>query len=259
MKTRSLSPGTFAITIHRGVFAFLIALVAAPGVGRAEHGVHTVSYSNGIDAPVVIADEGPGDDNPLEHEIEVNFSLEDPIGDDWIASGTIHATTTDPAGATLVVTDTTIKNITGNQVIAAQILVSHVLPPFVLLDGAYVAHIDGSFDNDAPFDLGTLSLDFSASITGKSLGGQGFQVSLVPPPKLFDWTGNPVQQDTIIAQNQNFIFYIDELDNTINFFDSASILPVAPVPSMSVTARIALPIAMGLLGLVIWRSRAVIQ
>ena len=70
MKTRSLSPGTFATTIHRGVFAFLIALLAAPGVGRADHGIHTVSYSNGIDAPVVIADEGPGDDNPLEHEIE---------------------------------------------------------------------------------------------------------------------------------------------------------------------------------------------
>ena len=72
-------------------FVFVILFAVAPGVARA---LNSVSYSNGIDPAVVITDGGLGDDNMFDDEITVDFTLEDPIGDDWVATGTIYATTT---------------------------------------------------------------------------------------------------------------------------------------------------------------------
>jgi hypothetical protein len=191
--------------------------------------VHTISYSNGVDPPIVVADGDPADVDPDADEIEVHFTLADGVGNDWEASGTILATTTDPAGATFVVTGTTIRNISGNQVIAAQIITTHDFPPFVSLTQLYTAHVDGSFDKIGGGILGNLSLAYSASMTGTALGGDFFMGGLVAAPILFDWTGLPMHQDTIIQQRQDFTFYIDELDNTINLFNSATILPAVTV------------------------------
>jgi len=199
------------------------------GSGTATAAVHTVSYSNGIDPPTIVCDGDAADIDPDTDEIEVHFTLADGAADDWVASGVILATTTDPAGATLVVTETTIQNITGNQIIAAQIIVRHDFLPFVSLTQMYTAHVDGSFDKFGAGPLGNLILNFSASMTGKALGGVNFMEGLVAGPILFDWTGLPQHEDTIIRQTETFIFYMDELNNTINLFDSATILPTSTV------------------------------
>jgi len=221
---RCLNP---AIVARRTLPALLIVILASPELAPAV--VHTVSYSNVIDPPIVVADGDPADVDPAPDKIEVHFMLQDPVGNDWVASGVILATTTDPAGATLVVTNTTIQNITGNYVLGAQIHVSHDFPPLVSFTQQYVAHIDGSFDRVGGGQLGNLTLDYSASITGNSLGGQGFAAHLVPAPKLFDWTGLPKHEDTVINQTEHFIFYMDQLDDTINLFNSATVLPLATV------------------------------
>jgi hypothetical protein len=223
----SIGRPNLAIVARLALPSVLLVILASPGL--APGAVHTVSYSNVIDPPVVVADGDPGDFDFDPDEIEVHFMLEDPIGDDWVATGVILATTTDPAGATLVVTNTTIQNVTGNYVLGAQIIVSHDFPPLVSFTQQYVAHVDGSFDKVGGGLLGSLTLNYSASITGNSLGGQGFAANLVPAPKFFDWTGLPKHEDTVINQTEHFIFYIDELDNTINLFDSATILPFASV------------------------------
>lgn len=206
------------------VFAGLLA-VSSTALGA----LHTVSYSNGVDPPIVVADGAVGVDMDTDaDEIEVHFTLQDGIANDWVASGIIRATTTDPNGATLVVTETTIQNVSGEQV-NAQIFVNHDFPPVVTLATDYIAHIDGSFDKIGGGLLGNLTLIYGASITGAGLGGQNFMAGLVAAPVLFSWTGLPVHQDTIIHQAQDFIFYMDELDNTINLFNSATILPVGTV------------------------------
>jgi hypothetical protein len=204
----------------------LFVILTSPRLAGA---AHTISYSNAIDPPIVVADGDPADLNKFDDEIEVHFMLEDPVGDDWVATGIIRASTTDPSGATLVVTGTTIQNITGNYVLGAQIIVNHDFPPLVSFTQQYIAHVDGSFDKIGGGLLGNLTLDYSASMTGNWLGNQGFAAHLVPAPKFFDWTGLPKHEDTVINQMQHFIFYIDELDNTINLFDSATILPMATV------------------------------
>ena len=112
---------------------------------------------------------------------------------------------------------------------AAHIIVNHDFPPFVSLTQMYTAHIDGSFDKVGGGLLGNLILNFNASMTGKNLGGVNFMDGLIAAPVLFDWTGLPMHEDTIIQQNQTFIFYMDELDNTINLFNSATILPTTTV------------------------------
>jgi hypothetical protein len=217
----------FGITAGQLGLITLIGLFA--GSGTATAAVHTVSFSNGVDPPTVVCDGDPADLDPDTDEIEVHFSLADGVADDWVASGVILATTTDPAGATLIVTETTIQNITGNQIIAAQIIVSHDFLPFVSLTQMYTAHVDGSFDKFGAGPLGNLILNFSAAMTGKSLGGVNFMDGLVAGPILFDWTGLPQHEDTIIQQTETFVFYMDELDNTINLFDSATILPTSTV------------------------------
>jgi hypothetical protein len=193
--------------------------------GTALAAVHTISYSNGVDPPIVVGDGDAADVDPDADEIEVHFTLADGVGNDWVASGIILATTTNPAGATFVVTGTTIQNISGQQIIGAQIICTHDFAPFVSLTQQYTAHVDGSFDKIGGGILGNLSLAYSASMTGTALGGQLFMDGLVAAPVLFDWTGLPMHQDTIIQQRQDFTFYMDELDNTINLFNSATILP----------------------------------
>jgi hypothetical protein len=195
----------------------------------ASAALHTVSYSNGVDPAFVVCDGDPEDLDPDIDEIEVHFALADGVADDWVATGVILATTTDPAGATLVVTETTIQNITGNQIVAAHIIVNHDFAPFVSLTQMYTAHIDGSFDKIGGGAIGNFTLNFNATMTGKALGGMNFMGGLVAMPVLFDWTGLPMHEDTIIQQTETFIFYMDELDNTINLFDSATILPTPPV------------------------------
>ena len=49
-------------------------------------------------------------------------------------------------------------------------------------------------------------------------------------------------------------FYIDGLDDTINFFNSATIQPVTAVPSMGKAAQLALVLAIGL-GIVVSRKQ----
>lgn len=202
-----------------------LVLAGFPGMCGVAHAVNCISFSNGVDPPFVVCDGDPNDDNGLADEISVDFTLADGVNNDWVASGTILATTTNPAGATLVVTDTRIQNITGNQIIAAQIIVTHDFPPFVSLTQQYTAHIDGAFDRVGGGLLGTLSLAYSASMTGSALGGDFFMASAVQAPVPFNWTGLPFHQDTIIQQRQEFVFYIDELDNTIDLYNSATILP----------------------------------
>ena len=48
-------------------------------------------------------------------------------------------------------------------------------------------------------------------------------------PQVFDGTSLPLHLDTVNRQTERFIFYIDELDNVINLFDSSNILPTTPV------------------------------
>ena len=217
------------LRIRCGAIGFFVLAVTWCAASQAA--VHTVSFSNGVDPATVVCDGSPDDLDLDPDEIEVHFTLADGINDDWVASGVILATTTDPNGATLVVTETTIQNVTGNQVIGAQILVQHDFSPVVTLSTDYVAHIDGSFDKVGGGVLGNLILSYGATMTGASLGGTNFMggLVLVPPAVLFNWTGSPVHQDTIIQQRQDFIFYIDELDNTINLFNSATIMPSTTV------------------------------
>lgn len=255
MRFQTPSISSSASISHSRAFMLLIALFLAPGSASAQH---SVTYSNGIDPAIVVFDGDASDLNPIPKEIEIHFTLEDGEFDNWIATGVILATTTDPSGATLVVTDTTIQNITGEQVLGAQIVVEHDFPPVVTLTTDYVAHIDGSFDKIGGGELDTFTLNFSAQMTGKFLGQMGFQQNMGTAPQLFDWTGTPVHQDTIIHQRQHFIFYIDGLDNTINFFDSATISPtVGGVPAMDSAARLVLVVVMGTIGIAIWRLRFV--
>lgn len=210
--------------------AFLALLGSIVWSGAAMAALHTISYSNGIDPPIVVCDDDPADIDKTPGKIEVQFNLADGAGDDWVASGVILATTTDPAGATLVVTGTTIQNITGNYIVAAHIIVNHDMPPVVSLTSNYTAHVDGSFDKIGGGPLGNFTLNFNAAITGMDLGGVNFMSNLEPMgPILFNWTGLPKHQDTIIRQTQTFVFYMDALDNTINLFDSATILPTSTV------------------------------
>ncbi len=228
MTIRSVRHFPGRISHHGKFLAVLVTLIAWPLAATAA--LHTVTYSNTIDPPTVVCDGDAADLDPDVGEIEVHYSLADPIADDWVATGTILATTTNPAGATLVVTDTTIRNVTGNQVLAAQILVEHDFLPLVSFTQQYVGHIDGSFDKVGGGILGNLILNWTATITGNTIANQGFPGGLVPAPVFFDWTGGPFHEDTVTRQTQEFIFYIDELDNTINFYDSATILPTeAPV------------------------------
>jgi len=221
------------IALHprAGIAFSCFTVLALTGLlpGGAQGAIHTVSYSNGVDPPTFVADGDAADMNPLVDEIEVHFTLADGVNNDWVASGVILATTTDPAGATFVVTNTTIQNITGNQIVAAQMVFDHDFAPFVSLTQMYTAHCDGSFDKVGGGILGTLSLAYSATITGIGLGGTLFMDGLVAAPVLFSWDGLPQHQDTIINQHQDFIFYMDEIDNTINLFNSASILPMTSV------------------------------
>ena len=209
----------------------LLTLIAAlSGPTTAAGATHTISYSNGVDPDIVVCDGDLADVDPDVDEIEVHFTLADGVNDDWVANGIILATTTDPTGATLVVTETTIQNITGNQIIAAHIIVDHDFAPFVTLTTDYIAHVDGSFDKVGGGPLGDYIFDFQATMTGIGLGGMNFAGGPFPMgPIPFDWTGLPTHQDTIINQRQTFIFYMDELDNTINLFNSATILPIGTV------------------------------
>jgi hypothetical protein len=95
----------------------------------------------------------------------------------------------------------------------------------------YEAHIDGAFDKVGGGILGNFILDYSAFINGfQPVGNFGINDGLKLAPILFDYTSLPVHEDTVIDQTQRLIFYMDELDNLIELFDSATILPVGPAP-----------------------------
>jgi hypothetical protein len=219
MTARWLGCAAFCLT--------LVPAVAAP---------NQVSYSNLIDPPVVVVDGALADLDPDPLEIRVEFDLDDP-GGDWTATGVILATTSDPNGATLVVTDTEIRNITGNYVAAAMIQVDHHFDPLVSFTQQYTAHVDGAFDKIGGGTLGNLSLANNATLNGAVPVGNFFFAGglvVVPPPQTFGDSSPPLHLDTVNRQTEHFVFYIDELDNVIRLFDSATILPAAgpAVPAM---------------------------
>jgi hypothetical protein len=234
--------------------AFVLLGTAPPAVAA----LNQVSYSNLIDPPVFVSDGDVEDLDPDPLEMRVAFDLADPNGD-WTATGVILATTSDPNGATLVVTDTEIRNVTGSPVIAAMIEVDHYFDPLVSFTQQYTAHIDGAFDKIGGGLLGNLSLVDSAKLNGAvTVGNFFFEAHLVEAPVTFDDTSPPLHLDTVNRQTERFVFYTDELDNVIRLFDSASILPepAMGVPAASGTHLLALVVLLvGALGFAIARRR----
>jgi hypothetical protein len=231
----------------RTAAVYLILLVVTIGSASAVN-PNRITYSNGIDPPIEVIDDTGLDLDPNPLAMQVNFSLVDPAGD-WVADGVIFATVDYPGGATLVVTETQIRNVTGEQVLGAIIEVNHYFDPVVSPTQQYVAHIDGAFDKIGGGVLGNFILDDTASLNGAvDIDTFGFATGNVPAPVPFADTSLPLHLDTVNRQTERFIFYIDELDNVINLFDSATILPVAPVPVMGHPFLLAL--AAGLMGLI---------
>ena len=86
-------------------------------------------------------------------------------------------------------------------------------------------------------DLGKRNMkgkyDDTASLNGAVIiDNFGFVGVPGPGPQFFDDTSLPVGLPTVNQQTERFIFYIDELDNYIELFDSATILPTTAVPTM---------------------------
>ena len=153
------------IGILRAVLCCSFVMIG--GAGSAEAALNMISYSNGIDPAIFVSDGDPEDTdfNPLG--IRVEFDLVDANGD-WTAEGVILATTTPPPNgvATLVVTDTEIINVTGDQIIAAMIHVNHFFDPIVSVTQQYTAHIDGAFDTIGNGIFGNYSLENTAELNG---------------------------------------------------------------------------------------------
>jgi len=216
-----------SILLPRAMLLGFTATLAFTAVAHAAP--NTISFSNTIDPPTFVSDGSPADTDPDANEIETAFTLVDPAGK-WTATGVILAATHPVDGATLVVTDTEIRNVTGQPIAAAIIEVEHFFDPLVSFSQQYIAHIDGAFDKIGGGELGNLSLDDSAFLNGPVLVDNfHFDVHHLDAPQAFDDTSAPLHLDTVNSQTERLIFYIDELDNVINLFDSATIGPVGPV------------------------------
>lgn len=228
VRNRVTAVTTAQISVLHAFCFFSITLIA--GLGADVAIANSISYSNTINPPTIVNDGDADDLDPDPLEIQVEFDLADPNGD-WTAEGVIFATTGNPTGATLVVTDTQIRNVTGNYVLGAMIVVEHFFDPLVSFTQTYVAHIDGAFDKIGGGLLGNMILNDSAFLNGAVLiDAFNFAIGAgLMAPQTFDDTSLPLHLDTVNRQTERFIFYIDELDNVINLFDSASILPSTPV------------------------------
>ena len=246
------------IGVLRAVFWCSFVLIG--GAGSPEAALNMISYSNGIDPAIFVSDGDPEDTdfNPLG--IRVVFDLVDANGD-WTAEGVILATTTPPPNgvATLVVTDTEIINVTGDQIIAAMIHVNHFFDPIVSVTQQYTAHIDGAFDTIGNGIFGNYSLENVAELNGAvPIDTFFFASGDGPAPETFNETSLPLHLDTVIRQTEHFIFYMDTLDNVIRLFDSATILPSSsdPVPTLGPVQLFVVALAlMAALGLAILRLR----
>jgi len=201
--------------------AAILLLATAPAAAAPNQ----VTYSNGVNPPIVVNDGDAADLDGDADEITVDFHL-DAANGFWTADGFIHATTTHPNGATLVVTDTEIVNVTGDQIAGASIVVNHIFDPIVSFTQLYTAHIDGAFDRIGGGILGNLIINYSASLNGAvGIGNFNFPDGLALAPIPFDYTGLPQHLDTVTQQRHHFVFYMDEIDNMIRLHDSATILP----------------------------------
>ena len=239
--------------------ALIFALTFASGSALADP--NRVTYSNGIDPAIEVIDDMGGDLDPDPDEIRVEYSLLDNTGD-WLATGEIVATTTDPDGATLVVTKTEITNVTGEAIVGEMIFVDHYFDVIVDFDQLYSARIDGAFDKLGGGILGNFELVFDAYLNGAVL------IDAIPPimgglqlaPLTFNEPmGVPpeIHLDTVNRESIQLTFYIDEIDNFIALYDSATILPVSiGVPGLGVAARLLLSIGIiGAAARLIRRSR----
>jgi hypothetical protein len=244
-----------AIRVLRPVLCACLATFIP--LASAVAALNQISYSNGIDPPIFVSDGDGADLDPDPAEMQVLFNLTG-AGGDWNAQGVIFATTSDPAGATLVVTDTQIRNVTGNYVLGAIIEVNHYFDPLVSFTQQYTAHIDGAFDKIGGGILGNLNLSDAAILNGAvQIDSFFFAAGLEAAPKTFNDTSLPLHLDTVNRQTERFIFYIDELDNVINLFDSATIQPAvsAPVPAVGANVLVALALGLVLLGFAVLRLR----
>jgi hypothetical protein len=242
MTFRTAGPSLSAVAALRAAFGCAAVLLLT--FGAAEAALNRISYSNGINPPIFVNDGDLADTDPDVDEMRVEFNLVDANGD-WTAEGVIFATTTNPNGATLVVTDTEIRNVSGDQILGAMINIDHYFDPMVSFTQLYTAHIDGAFDKIGGGILGNLIINYSARLNGAVLiGNLNFPGGLVMAPVPFDYTGLPQHLDTVNRQTSAFVFYIDELDNVIRLFNSATILPSAPVPGFEGGSLLVLALAL---------------
>jgi len=217
------------MTTKRTIGAVLALGVSGGGLGSVGGRAYAnfVSYQCGLEPPVFVVDQDPGDDDAAEDRIEHSFACDVDAGvGAWHAEGTLLGVFGPPDTAGTELRNVTIENTAGN--VQAQLFrVEHVFqsplgPPPPLHTVVIAGHYD-SFASDTVqgaklnYDAFVYALDgsFETILSGR-FPADGSIIN-GPAPIPFADAGGPVSINTPIRHRLDLLFYLDSPGDAIVF------------------------------------------